>query len=428
MTTDCEDWDDTLFPTTELFDRWRLPSKMILKEKNNSNINSKPEVKRVSEVSIFSASTCSSVPQKKPTSDQSFYFSLFGGTPAQKKKPSPATTATRTTTAEHPSTGKQQQPSKKAGAGNNVVLRLMSRMLSSSQKVQVGVDVKEEEEEQEEEEEWGFPHKELIPAQSSLLKDWQSALFQYLTTATALSSQVVIVTNSRRPWVNACVNTFAPACKKFFATGAPGSIKVVYAKDMAGHKQGKGNVASKGWDVKLPVPASQREFADDLTAAKFHAMQREAKAFYSSYEFQSWKNIISVGDMLYEHNAVFELARLRRVERGSREQLRVKSLLLPDAPRISELTLHMCFSKLMLPVYVRFDGDLDLNLQDSADPLLLISQALNLPEVMETHFPRHAWGIGKAPACQKELGNALLHLEAVVQPIAGGRSVMLLLL
>ncbi|CAE8600173.1 unnamed protein product, partial [Polarella glacialis] len=135
-------------------------------------------------------------------------------------------------------------------------------------------------------------------------------------------------------------------------------------------------------------------------------------------------NIISVGDMLYEHNAVFELARLRRVERGSREQLRVKSLLLPDAPLISELTLHMCFSKLMLPVYVRFDGDLDLNLQDSADPLLLISQALNLPEVMETRFPRHAWGIGKAPACQKELGNALLHLEAVVQPIAGGRSVM----
>jgi len=401
---------------------------MILKERNNNNINnSKPEVKRVSEVSIFSASTCSSLPQKKPASDQSFYFSLFGGTPAQKKKPSPAPTATRTTTAEHPSTGKQQQqqqPSKKAGAGNNVVLRLMSRMLSSSQKVQVGVDVKEEEEEQEEEEEWGFPHKELTPAQSSLLKDWQSALFQYLTTATALSSQVVIATNSRRPWVNACVNTFAPACKKFFATGAPGSIKVVYAKEVVQEMQSKGNVASKGWDVKLPMPASHREFADDLTAAKFHAMQREAKAFYSRYEFQSWKNIISVGDMLYEHNAVFELARLRRVERGSREQLRVKSLLLPDAPLISELTLHMCFSKLMLPVYVRFDGDLDLNLQDSADPLLLISQALNLPEVMETRFPRHAWGIGKAPACQKELGNALLHLEAVVQPIAGGRSVM----
>ncbi|CAE8629162.1 unnamed protein product [Polarella glacialis] len=257
----------------------------------------------------------------------------------------------------------------------------MSRILSkdSSRKVsnveeaeccrnaEVGVDVKEAEEEQEEEDlSECFAHGELTSEQSSLLKDWQLALFQYLTTALTLSSHVVIVTNSRRPWVETCVSKFAPNCKKLFTdTGSGGSLTVVYAREVLHQRRRERVLASNGWDcslpmgfampslpVKNPLPVSNGEMTGELTGAKFFAMQREAKAFYMRYAGQSWKNIISLGDMIYEHVAVIEMAMLHQAAGGSHEQLRVKSLLLPECPGISELTLSLCFSKLMLPARV----------------------------------------------------------------------------
>mmetsp|Transcript_75296 Transcript_75296/g.135640 ORF Transcript_75296/g.135640 Transcript_75296/m.135640 type:complete len:519 (+) Transcript_75296:75-1631(+) len=460
------DWDDTLFPSTELFDRWKLPSKILRRRRPevatgaaDANVAraevanaAKAEVAKPvlrhqdaggrskSEASLRTCvRTCQSVvssvhsgPQKSASTPKCSPRGLF------QKKPDMLS-----------SVESGEGKSKDKPRLFNVVGRLMRRILPKSpgssrkvaiveeaecrQNVEVGVAAKEDEAVKEDEDlyEWAFPDFELTPEQSSLLRDWQLALFRYLTTASTLSSHCVIVTNSRRHWVETCVSTFAPNCKKFFAKpggGGGGPIKVVYAMEVLDEMRRKRMLKSNGWDGAVtsqdPALVSQREMADEYTRAKFHAMHREVTAFYRRYKGQSWKNIVSLGDMSYEHDAILEMAMRRHGGRGTREQLRVKSLLLPDAPLISELTLHMCFSKLMLPVYVRFDGDLDLNLQDSADPLLLISQALNLPEVMETRFPRHAWGIGKAPACQKELGNALLHLEAVVQPIAGGRSVM----
>ncbi|CAE8622133.1 unnamed protein product, partial [Polarella glacialis] len=277
------DWDDTLFPTTELFERWNLPSQ------NYSARNiTHPEG------SFASASTMGSLPQKA---------------------------ASKVATVEES---------------------------EGCQKVEVGVHTKEEREKKEEEEEeekkkkekkkeeeedlseWWFPDGELTPEQSSLLKDWQSALFQYLTTASRLSSQVVIVTNSRRPWVETCVSTFAPSCKKLFAGstgGAKGGIKVVYALEVLQDMRSKRKLASNGWEGSFPVkctmPLSDLEVTEELTWAKFHA-------FYRRYKGQSWKNIISLGDRIYEHDAMMEMAMRRHAGRGGREQLRVKSLLLPE--------------------------------------------------------------------------------------------------
>ncbi|CAE8693651.1 unnamed protein product [Polarella glacialis] len=430
------DWDDTLFPTTELFKRWNVSSRILTCRQPDgatgvaaANKAAKAvEMDKMSDLkrkdSFGSTSTMDSLLGSFP--------SPFGRIPPQKKKPS----LSEQLTAEHPSTGKQlqqQQPRRKAILFKNAAVRLMRRILSKHpsskvssdeeveccQNCEVGVDVKQTWEEEDLSE--GFAHGELTPEQGSLLKDWQLALFQYLTTACTLSSHVVIVTNSRRPWVETCVNKFAPNCKKFFAnTGGAGSIKVVYAREVVHQMRSKRMLVSNGWDysfpVKDPMPVSAGEMTAELIRAKFLAMHREAKAFYRRYKGQSWKNIISFGDMIYEHDAVIEMGMRRHAAGGSREPLRVKSLLLPEGPGISELTLSLCFSKLMLPVYVRFDGDLQLNLQNSVDPLQLISQALDMPEVLETNFPRHAWGRGTAPACKEELRNVLLHLEAVVQP------------
>ncbi|CAE8584828.1 unnamed protein product, partial [Polarella glacialis] len=500
------DWDDTLFPTTELFDCWSLP-KGILRRRQPEVATAAAEADEETELpseesmeSLGSASTLSSPVQKPAANDSNnktrhsltsttttgSIATTTGSTSNNNTRHSFAsTTATargsttslpqtmdpitsEQTTAEHPNTGKQQ-PRRKAGVFNNLVVRLMRRIFSRDptrkvascgveecrqiveeegdvkalveveadvKELEVGVDVKElegeEEEEKKEEEdeeeseeedlsEWCFPDSELTAEQEALLKDWQCALFQCLTTACTLSTQVVIVTNSSRPWVETCVDKFAPNCKKFFAKSADltGSIKVVYARDVFHQMRRKRkNSGSSGLPVKRSMAGCHLELTEELTRAKFHAMLREAKAFYRRYKGQSWKNILSIGDMLYEHHAVTEMGIQRHAGtpgRGSREQLRVKSLLLPENPRISELTLSLRFSRRMLPVYVRFDGDLDLNLQDCVDPLHLISQALSMPEVLGTDFPRHAWGIGKAPECKEELRKALADLDEVVQ-------------
>jgi len=242
-----------------------------------------------------------------------------------------------------------------------------------------------------------------------LLSTWSKSLEDYLNVACSLSDRVVIITNARGTWVEECLDTFAPELRRFFASGTaggegagPGKAKIVYARDFLDDIRKKGRfVGARGAAGK----------AAQMTQAKFHAMKHEAKAFYRSYPGQTWKNIISIGDMPYEHEAVQELGLSRRSP--PRECLRIKSLLLPDCPTITELTLRLKFSKCMLPVYVDFDGDLELNLRDATDPLEELSKALSMPHLLETEFPRHAWGRSSAPA-DEQITEALSAVEAAL--------------
>ncbi|CAE8633057.1 unnamed protein product [Polarella glacialis] len=167
----------------------------------------------------------------------------------------------------------------------------------------------------------------------------------------------------------------------------------------------RGNLSSLRLSEKL---IKSRE----VTSAKFHAMWREAKTFYRSYPGQSWKNIISVGDMRYEHDAVQGLGMSRRTSHGDR--LLIKSLLLPGSASITEITLRLRFSQCMIPAYVRFDGDLDLNLRDADDPLDRLAEALGMPDILLTGFTRHAWGKG-ALEDEEQTRQALKKLRRVVQ-------------
>lgn len=245
--------------------------------------------------------------------------------------------------------------------------------------------------------------------QRQLLERWGSALEEYLTAAADLSDRVVIVTNARGNWVEECIRNFAPRLQGVIIPGSAGGegvglgkIKVVYARDFLDEMHKKGRVVGNSGSKK-------RDKVREMTQAKFHVMKHEAKAFYNSYPGQTWKNIVSFGDMPYEHEAVLELGMSRRSP--STECLRIKSFLLPDCCSITELTLRLKFSRVMLPVYVHFDGDLQLNLRDAADPLEELSEALRLPGLLATGFPRHAWGRSDAPKDDELTDRALEELE-----------------
>jgi len=208
------------------------------------------------------------------------------------------------------------------------------------------------------------------------LHQWREALYQYLSMACTLSENCTIITNSTSKWVERCIKRFAPNLQPFLDR-THGGVRVVYAETTASQKKDK--------DKKKKKATSK-----ELTQAKLAAMRHEATQFYSRYPQQTWKNILSLGDMKYEHDAVLELA-MGRLSM-TRERLRTKAILLPRGPTLSELTLRLQFSKLMLPAYVRYNGDFHLDLRSAADPLQAIARAVGMPELGALHFPRHAWG------------------------------------
>eukprot|EP00929_Paragymnodinium_shiwhaense_P068964 TRINITY_DN34793_c0_g1_i1.p1 TRINITY_DN34793_c0_g1~~TRINITY_DN34793_c0_g1_i1.p1 ORF type:complete len:646 (-),score=121.07 TRINITY_DN34793_c0_g1_i1:161-2098(-) len=243
--------------------------------------------------------------------------------------------------------------------------------------------------------------KEFPRELESSLASWREALHQYLSVACSLSHCVTIVTASSRPWVERCIERFAPNLQELF--DSPTGPRVVYAREA---------IADAQESMFSGLGFTSRTSANyDLTAGKLAAMKTAATEFYSRYPKQTWKNILSLGDMKYEHDAVQELALLRAGI--PRERLRTKAIMLPRGASLSELTLRLQFSRLMLPAYVQFEGDIDLDLRAAHDPLDAIAEALNMPQLGEVQFPRHAWGRTPVPEEQVATG-ALLEVAVAV--------------
>lgn len=240
------------------------------------------------------------------------------------------------------------------------------------------------------------------------LRQWRAALMECLLQARALSERCVIVTNSQRPWVEQCAARFVPELLPLL--GQDG-VEVVYARE-------RSPKAERRPSKLKPVRHSgkylyQEEAESALTIAKYAAMKDETARFYSRYPGQSWKNIVSMGDMHYERRALQEVT-FRR-QGPPKENVRTKTVVLPAAPSLSELALQLQFSRLMLLAYIKFDGDFDLDVSSSFDPLLEIGCALNMPEIAGLRFSRHAWGLEPLPSDPAEVPGMLEDLAITVQ-------------
>lgn len=244
------------------------------------------------------------------------------------------------------------------------------------------------------------------------LKNWCESVYQFLSVACTLSDRVVIVTNARIGWVEECVIRFAPSLKGLLED--PLGPRVVYAVHLLEEHTRQRRYRSSGLRPVWHAQACTQDSCMDeyLMDAKYVAMKQQVKQFYSQYPGQTWKNVTSIGDMHYEHDAAQELAFRRRAPKG--ERLRVKTLVTPGGPSVSELALSLQFSRLVLPLCVRLDGDADINLRATTDPLQAFSQCLKVPALGKVAFPLHAWGLGREPeSCG--VVDALVEVAAVVQ-------------
>lgn len=250
------------------------------------------------------------------------------------------------------------------------------------------------------------------------MERWETAVYELLCTALALSDRVVIVTNSRSPWVTDCVERFAPRLKPLFDRNDVGAPKVVYARDVyaEGQRKTPGMTPAKYTD-ECPT-ADEKE--EQLTAWKYAAMKKETESFYSRHPRQTWKNILSFGDKRYEHHAVQDV--VFRREGPARESVRTKSYILPEEMSISWMTMAWQYGRIFFPIYVRFDGDFTLDESDrpSLHRMDLNAQVFNMPELLELQFPEEVNSGSGADRCPTQedsscLATALDELTLVVQ-------------
>lgn len=276
---------------------------------------------------------------------------------------------------------------------------------------------------------------ELPAALSRDMEKWAEAVRNFLSIARGTCDRIAVITNSKKPWVDTCIDKFAPQLRPLF-DGPESTLHVVYAEDkeeavradvFETGRSGHSSCCFDGWRAKLEAWASKWVDEDDeeheaklrekerrLTKAKHDAMQREATNFYSRYPGQTWKNIVCMGDAKFEHDAVHELASGRLCVSPKRERLRTKTILTPRGPSVMELTLHLEFSRLLLRPYAGCDGDFDLDLS-RGDPLDAIASTLQIPQLRSVPVPRATWGLGEDAIDEEAAWEALDQVAITIQ-------------
>merc|ERR1712054_92244 len=142
---------------------------------------------------------------------------------------------------------------------------------------------------------------------------------------------------------------------------------------------------------------SDRDVEMFWSGIKGKAIANEVKQFYSQYEGQSWKNVISIGDSDFERlgtqATTAEYAKqvgmddapivksLSMREVGNHVfKVRTKTLKMLDDPSIEELTIEVAMLKKWLPPMVELDKSCDVNLDDvgDADTIATIEATLDM--------------------------------------------------
>eukprot|EP00440_Ansanella_granifera_P029981 gb/GFBE01032571.1/.p1 GENE.gb/GFBE01032571.1/~~gb/GFBE01032571.1/.p1 ORF type:complete len:318 (+),score=77.26 gb/GFBE01032571.1/:1-954(+) len=188
---------------------------------------------------------------------------------------------------------------------------------------------------------------------------------------------VIIVTNAMDPWVETSCRNFLPALLPLVS-----QLPVIYARSIyeaQGLEQARSQSRGSSPSGRTPLPGlyaangqnrlathqmrmAQQRF-DEMSPQRWKevAFQQEIKDFYSRYQHQSWKNVISVGDSIFERDAVRRVVTQRP---NPKRKCRTKTLKLFDDPEIEELIAQVRVVHDVINVMVQYDGDLDIEIDE----------------------------------------------------------------
>lgn len=171
------------------------------------------------------------------------------------------------------------------------------------------------------------PHPEVMKALEALAEEARKLLEQ----AVEVAEKVVVVTNAEEGWVQMSCQAWLPSLQATLA-----GCEVASARSMW---EPRGVASPAGWKA--------RAFEDVI------------ERFYSRYQHQSWKNIISVGDAPHEREALSRV--VRWAPTGTGKKCRSKSVKFILRPSIEQLTRELSMLRDSLREIVYHDDDLDLH-------------------------------------------------------------------
>jgi hypothetical protein len=178
----------------------------------------------------------------------------------------------------------------------------------------------------------------------------------FLTAANELG-RVVIVTNAVFPWVDSSCKCFLPSLYPLLKT-----VSVIYARQVYEDKA-SGNFMPKVFNTNFTTSVLRQprraQTQTDPQRWKEVAFEKEIADFYSRYQHQSWKNVISIGDSAWEREAARKVVPLRPT---LEQKCRTKTVKLFGEPGIEDLTKQVRVIRKIIEAIVQHDGDLDIEL------------------------------------------------------------------
>mmetsp|Transcript_106237 Transcript_106237/g.317413 ORF Transcript_106237/g.317413 Transcript_106237/m.317413 type:complete len:299 (-) Transcript_106237:252-1148(-) len=182
------------------------------------------------------------------------------------------------------------------------------------------------------------PERDVARTLEELSREARALLEQ----AAELAEKVVVVTNAEEGWVDLSCKAWLPQLQSTLTRCEVASARSTW--------EPRGVASPAGWKA--------RAFEDVIDK------------FYSRYQHQSWKNIISIGDAPHEREALSRVVRWAPCGRGKR--CRSKSVKFILRPSIEQLTREIQMLRESLKEIVWHDDDLDLHFsaESLAEPLI----------------------------------------------------------
>lgn len=193
------------------------------------------------------------------------------------------------------------------------------------------------------------------------LKQCCSRAADVLRLATSVAEQVSIVTLAESPWVDYTIRNFYQSMEKTLQTLG---IRIIYARDAAAEADGGSKDRTK-YDKHSFQSSEER--AAYWTGVKGTAIRIECERFYTKYEEQTWKNVISFGDSDFEKEGTIEVTRqyvLSKKQKGAYQLPRTKTVKFLDSPTAEELCNELRLVKHWLPTLVHKDEGFNLDFEN----------------------------------------------------------------
>ena len=160
--------------------------------------------------------------------------------------------------------------------------------------------------------------------------------------------KVHIVTLASHPWVDISIRNFMPGLEHVFREL---NVSVAYARD------------------ELAADETEVDIGKLSTDLKRRAMHKLMKKFYSQYEKQSWKNVLSIGDSFFEVQALRDLVSDHR-KAESEKRCRAKTVKLAEAPDMDQVQAQLSVLLSWMRPLVSLDDDADIDLDGPIDGVM----------------------------------------------------------